>query len=56
MKIAAVDISGMERRTFQNHTFFSNLYYRSGQRIIEQNRPQALAASNQTLGCGHALA
>jgi hypothetical protein len=56
MKVAVMHLSEMERPAFQKHTIFSNLFYRSGRKIIKQNRPQALAASIQTLGYGHALA
>ena len=41
---------------FVSPIIFSKLLYRSGRKIIRQNRSQALAASIQTLGCGHALA
>jgi hypothetical protein len=56
MKVAVMHLSGMERRAFQKHAIFSNLIYRSGRETIKQNRPQALAASIQTLGHGYALA
>ena len=48
---------GREEPHFVSPIIFSKLLYRSGRRkIIRQNRSQALAASIQTLGCGHALA
>ena len=56
MKVAVMHLSGIERGAFQKHAIFSKLFYRSGRKIIRQNRSQALAASIQTLGYGHALA
>ena len=47
---------GRKEPHFVSPIIFSKLLYRSGRKIIRQNRSQALAASIQTLGCGHALA
>jgi hypothetical protein len=35
MKVAVMRLSEMERPAFQKHTIFSNLFYRSGRKIIK---------------------